>query len=311
MNVISSKLRFVQSLERSGCYASVISADHLEELGAEIRSLHEKGLIDDTFYGEYEKPYFWPKRPRSLPNAKSIIVAAVPQPMIRTTFHWDGTALQAVVPPTYFDGSKVTRRVRLLLADAFKPKSYKFARAILPIKLLAVRSGLAMYGRNNVTYIPKYGSFHRLTAFYSDYDSPVDNWHEKKALPLCDKCKACLKACPTNAIGKDRFLLRAEKCLTYLNEKSSKHRFPKWVDASSHNSIVGCMRCQKACPYDKDVADWYEDRGEFSEEETAYLLRGKFAGSKGAKMEKKLKGVGLELSLFPRNLEALMALHRR
>jgi len=305
---MSSKQRFIQYLEKNGCYGSVVSAKHLEELGAEIRSLHDKGDLYDPLFRQYATPYFNPQLPRNFPKAKSIIVIATPQPMIRTTFHWRGRAMQFVVPPTYFDGNKVTRQARQLLEEAFKPKSYRLVRAILPIKLLAVRSDLAQYGRNNITYIPKYGSFHRLTAFFSDYDSPLDYWQKKKSLPLCDKCKACLNACPTKAIQKDRFLIHVERCLTYLNEKSSEHRFPKWVDASAHNCIVGCMRCQRACPYDKEVVDWFEDRGEFSEEETTYLLNGEFSGAREAKIKKKLKRVGLDLSTFPRNLEVLLSL---
>lgn len=192
------------------------------------------------------------------------------------------------------------------MTDAFKPESPRFMKATLPLKLLAVRSGLALYGRNNITYVPKFGNFHRLIAFYSDYHSPVDNWQEKKALPLCASCKACLNACPTKAIQKDRFLIRAERCLSYLNEKDSKHEFPKWLNASAHNSIVGCMHCQRVCPYDKDMLGWYEDRGNFNEEETAYLLMGKFSGQKAKRIERKLKRVGLDLTLFPRNLEVLL-----
>jgi len=196
------------------------------------------------------------------------------------------------------------------LDEAFRPKSYRFARAILPVKTLAVRSGLALYGRNNITYIPKYGSFHRLLAFYSDYDSPIDNWYEKKSLPQCDKCKACINACPTNAIQKNRFLLHAERCLPFFNEKDSKNKFPNWIDASAHNCIVGCMLCQRACPYDKEVIDWYDDRGKFDEEETAYLLKGKFTGIKAKKMDNKLKRIGLDLTIFPRNLNVLLAKYR-
>jgi epoxyqueuosine reductase len=304
---MSAKLKFIQHLEKNGCYASVVSAEHAAELGEEVRSLHDHGLLDDEFFNDYSAPYFAQKMPRSLPNPKSIIVVAVPQPMLRTTFHWKGKAFKFVVPPTYYDANKVNLRVRRLLAEAFEPDKYRFVRAVLPVKLLAVRSGIALYGRNNITYDPGYGSFHRLVAFYSDYDSPVDNWREKKALPKCDTCKACLKACPTGAIQKDRFLIRAERCLTYLNEKTSDHKFPKWVDPSAHNATVGCMICQKACPYDKEVVDWYEDRGEFSEEETAYLLKGKFTGERSKRMRKKLKHLGLDLSTFPRNLEVLLA----
>ncbi|UCE44989.1 MAG: hypothetical protein JSU93_06255 [Methanobacteriota archaeon] len=214
--------------------------------------------------------------------------------------------MRVVVPPTYSDAHKVTWRARNELKRAFEPRQYKLVRGVLPAKLLAVRSGLARYGRNNITYIPKYGSFHRLTSFYSDYDSPIDYWQEKEALPLCAKCSACIKACPTKAIEKDRFLIRAERCLTYLNEKDASHAFPRWVGAEAHNSVIGCMRCQRSCPYNKEVADWYVDRGVFDEAETEYLLQERYRGRKAATIQRKLKAVGLELHIFPRNLEVLL-----
>ena len=308
---MSTKLKFIQHLEKNGCYASVVSAEHAAELGEEIRALHDDCRIDDALYKNYALMNFVPELPKSLPKAKSIIVASVPQPMIRATFRWKGRAHQLVVPPSYYDAVKVDRRIRRLLKEGFEPESYRFVKAVLPLKLLAVRSGLALYGKNNITYVPNHGSLHRLTAFYSDYDSPIDNWREKKALPLCDRCRACLNACPTGAIMKDRFQVRADRCLTYLNEMTSGHEFPKWVDASSHNSLIGCMRCQRACPYDRDVANWYEDRVVFSEKETEYLLEGKFRGAKAADIEGKLKRLGIDLTIFPRNLETLLAQKRR
>jgi hypothetical protein len=66
------------------------------------------------------------------------------------------------------------------------------------------------------------------------------------------------------------------------------------------------MRCQRVCPYDRGVQGWAEVRGEFSEEETDYLLEGKFEGEPAAAMDEKLKRSGLELTLFPRNLEVLL-----
>jgi len=48
-----------------------------------------------------------------------------------------------------------------------------YAARIVPIDRLAVRGGLATYGRNNVTYVPGMGSFHRLSAFYS---GPARRW---------------------------------------------------------------------------------------------------------------------------------------
>lgn len=307
---MSKEWRYARHLERNGCRSSIVSVEHLAELEAEIASLHDAGLLDDAIYKGYGEPYFAPRLPRNLPNAKSIIVLSIPQPMICATFHFNDRKMRFVVPPTYYDFYKTDWRIRRILAKAFVPESHRFVRAALPVKLLAVRSGLAQYGRNNITYVPTHGSFHRLMAYYTDYDSPVDNWQDKRLLPLCKTCKACLEACPTGAIRDDRFLIRAEICLTYLTEKSSKHKFPEWVDPSAHNALVGCMRCQRACPYDKNQLDWYEERGEFSEEETQYLLKGKYSGAKAERIEKKLKTVGLDLTIFPRNLEVLLARQR-
>lgn len=305
---MSDKPKFIRYLEKNGCYGSVVSVEHLDELGAEIRALHDRKLIDDAIYNYTgtEKPYHTPRLPKSMPGAKSIIIVAIPQPIIRTAFHLHGKTYKFEVPPTYFDALKVANHARTLLREAFRPRDYRFVRALLPQKLLAVRSGLALYGRNNITYIPKFGSFHRPTAFYSDYESPVDYWRNKRALPLCSKCRACRNACPTGAIQENRFLIKADICLTYMNEKAPNIEFPDWVSASAHNALIGCTRCQKACPYDKDIASWYEDRGKFTEDETEYLLKGRFSGSKAKAIERKLKRIGLDLTSFPRNLRVLL-----
>ncbi len=303
-----AKPGFIRYLEKHGLYASVISIKHLDELGAEIRSLHDRKLLDDGIYNYTgtARPYHTPRIPRNLPDAKSIIVVATPQPILRATFHYKGKAYKLDVPPTYYDVPKVVKRARRLLQEAFRPCRYRFIYARVPQKLTAVRSGLAAYGRTNITYIPDYGSFYRPTVFYSDYESPVDYWQEKKALPLCTKCKACINACPTGAIQKDRFMIKAHLCLTYFNEKPPTFLFPASVKTSAHSALIGCLKCQMACPYDKDVRTWYEDRGEFSEEETDYLLKGKFSGEKAKKIERKLKRMGVDLSTFPRNLKALL-----
>jgi epoxyqueuosine reductase len=227
--------------------------------------------------------------------------------MLRTAFHFEGEVYHFPVPPTYFDYYKWYRRARSLLVDAFQPEPVRLARASLPQKLLAVRSGLASYGKNNVTYVKKLGSFYRLMSFYSDYESPVDSWQEKSSLPLCSKCDRCLKACPTGAIQEDRFMVRAELCLTYFNEMPSEREFPDWVRPDSHNSLVGCMRCQLACPYNKDVVGWYEERGRFSQQETGQLLA---RVPLFPRLERKLKVLGLDSSCIQRNLRVLLQRQR-
>ncbi|MEE9378294.1 MAG: hypothetical protein V3V33_09695 [Candidatus Lokiarchaeia archaeon] len=80
-----------------------------------------------------------------------------------------------LIPPTYLYGLKVINEMIEFLTEILKPGEYNVAYARLPQKTLAVRSGLAEYGRNNITYIPGMGSFHRLTTLYSDFPTEEDN----------------------------------------------------------------------------------------------------------------------------------------
>jgi epoxyqueuosine reductase len=134
-----------------------------------------------------------------------------------------------------------------------------------------VCSGLAEYGRNNICYVQGMGSFLQLIAAFSDLPCDHDPWLEPKALDRCHSCFACVRRCPTGAITKDRFLIRAERCLTYHNEAATD--FPAWIDPAWHHCLIGCLRCQTVCPENKSLLGWFEDRAEFSETETNLMLQ--------------------------------------
>ncbi len=300
-------IKFHEQLQSRRCFARMVSVSHLDELREEIEGPLRDGQFDASFYQENLANFKY-QPPEDLSDAKTIIVVAKPVPAITTIFHWKGGDVPLIVPPTYADGAEIDAQALSVLNDVLRPESYHFVKARLPLKSLAAHSGLVSYGRNNITYMPKFGSYHRLTAFFSDLPCQEDQWQERTLMAGCETCRACLETCPTGAISDDRFLLRAEKCLTYLNEKESNSAFPNWVDPGTHHAVVGCLRCQRACPYNKGVNGWSEIRGEFTEEETAYLLEGKFAGSEAEAMEAKLKTMGLDLTIFPRNLAALLRL---
>jgi epoxyqueuosine reductase len=80
-----------------------------------------------------------------------------------------------------------------------------------------------------------------------------------------------MDACPTGAMASDRFLLYAERCITFLNEQPGE--FPDWLDSSWHNCLVGCLACQNACPMNQKIAGWTEDGMTFDEDETDFLLK--------------------------------------
>jgi epoxyqueuosine reductase len=233
-----------------------------------------------------------------------LVVAAAPQPQFQVVFHWNGKSYSLIIPPTYPYYSD--RQVEKILKKCLGPYGYHVLKAILPLKLLAVRSGLGMYGKNNICYVPQMGSFHRLVAFYTDLPCPEDTWQEVEMLEDCHDCLACLRGCPTGAISSDRFLLRAERCITFHNEREGD--FPGWIHPSWHNALVGCLHCQKVCPPNRPFLRWVEYRGDFSEKETSLLLSAKSLDRLPSAVATKLRHLDLVeyLDVLARNLRVLL-----
>lgn len=257
-----------KELKKLGFKAKTVSTVHLPELQQDIDKFHRQGLLDKKLSDSYLR--FQYGAPEDLPGATVIFIIAVPQPITRAKFTWQGTTYEADIPPTYI-GKTDDTRVKDLLTSVLKPAGYRLDRARLPVKTLAVRSGLAQYGRNNITYVPGMGSFQRLVAFYSDCSIERDDWQELKVMKACETCFKCLENCPTQCISTGRFLIHAENCLTYLNE--GEREFPDWVKPDWHNALIGCMRCQLICPINKTRIKKVAEGPAFSEKETGLLLQ--------------------------------------
>jgi len=294
-------------LLKENCKVSVVSISHLAELQQEIEGRWKKGEFNEEFSREY-LPRFKFAPPSELANAQSLIVVAMRRPPTRATFIWKGKSQSFTLPPTYTAYDEKRIHVERTVAEEVGKAGYKVVTAMLPLKLLAVRSGLAEYGRNNIAYVSGMGSFMRLTAVYSDKPCEKDSWQEARVMKHCETCDLCSKACPTSAIASDRFLLRAEKCLTYHNEKKGSIPFPDWIKPSWHNCIIGCLRCQAACPENKQFLQWVGETAEFNEAETKLLLKGAPIEKIPASTMEKMKLLSLTdyLDMLPRNLYALL-----
>ena len=284
--------------------AGIIDYSRIEEIGNEIGDLYKNNHIDKAIYKEYLKDFEYGIEIDSF-KPRSVITIAVPRPQHRVYFNLGSNRISTLIPPTYVDYKRIYKKIGMLLGRHLSNTGHKILRAKLPEKLLGARSGLIQYGRNNISYIESSGSFFQLTSFFSSLEPGQDNWHEKKELKDCRDCTACLKNCPTGAISARRFLLRSSKCLTYHNEKTGS--FPAWINRRSHNCLVGCMRCQDICPYNKSFIDWIEDVREFTGEETESILDGSPSGKLPVSVVKKLDDLGLEwlTGEITRNLKAL------
>ena len=298
----------LRQLENAGFKGSAISVRHLPDLPGDFERLLGQGILDSGFYDEIVARYglHWDFEPSAkLPTARSVIITAAQQPKISLEFQYDGKKYYGIIPPTYVHD---TDNTVLKVASTYLSKyGHTVCDALLPTKLLAVRSGLARYGKNNVTYIDGWGSYFRLRAYFSDAPCTEDFWQEPLAMDLCGRCTACIKKCPTGAIRQDRFLVDAGKCLTYFNETADD--FPEWLDPAWHNCLIGCMVCQDVCPANKNHTSWLMLGGEFSDEETGMILDGVSQDRLPAHATEKLKRVNMldSYELLQRNLRVLVA----
>ncbi len=240
---------------------------------------------------------------------RSVIIIASPVPAYaKVHFHWKGREVPLVCLARSYVGKKdAATATKQYLNKLVKPLGYHVISASqLPLKRLAVKSGLAAYGRNNIAYVDGMGSFLTLSAYYTDIICDKDSWSEIRNMSDCNNCTACLRNCPTGAILRDRFLLNNERCISYFNEGPGD--FPDWLPATAHNCIYDCLLCQKICPKNKDYINNVIGPIDFDEMETEILLSGKAINKFPLVLKKKIVFLGMDqwLSAIPRNIKVLL-----
>jgi len=148
-----------QHLEEAGYGGKSVAIEHLGELESEIMGRRRNGLLDPELYEAYLASFDFTCH-RKFKNARSLIIVSAPQPQVRLFFVWQEQAYPVIIPPTYSFGTD--KKVADLVKTHLNPRGYRLQKVRLPEKLLAVRSGLARYGKNNITYVAGMGSFHRI-----------------------------------------------------------------------------------------------------------------------------------------------------
>jgi epoxyqueuosine reductase len=294
----------VADLRKRGFQTRLVSINRAASMQKQIGDLRNKDLFDNAFFQDRLAGFRF-QAPENLPKAQSVIVAAIPRPQTRAIFSLKGHRRALIIPPTYTQYDGIHKQFENALMETLSKKGFSVAKTMLPLKQLAVRSGLAEYGRNNISYVSSMGSFLQLVGVYSDLPcEEEDSWREPVMMKACENCELCRQACPTGALSPDRFLLHGERCIVYHNEKKGDIPFPDWMNASWHNCLIGCMHCQRACPLNRKFLGWVEQEEEFSEDETNLLLKGTTQDKLPATSLGKLERLSLvdDLERFPRNL---------
>ncbi len=226
--------------------------------------------------------------PKDLPRAKSLIIVSLPDWISAVTFHDRGISRDILIPCGYVDFWITEKMVKeRVAADILKDPAAGLVPAYgVPMKTLAAYSGLATYGKNNISYVEGYGSCNSLYAFYTDKGLP-DQWGPMRMLRFCKGCQICSAVCPTKAVRYDEFVIDAGKCLSLYNER--KEPMPSWIDPAAHHTLAGCLRCQEKCPANREGLRNIKKLADISEQETGLLLGGGSDPALRASIAKKLE----------------------
>lgn len=254
----------------------IVSIKHFDELQETINQLRQQDRLShsETFQGYLSEMKF--AVPDDFPTAKSVVVIAIFSRAMAVNLHFDGAPVTAIMPPNYYDNGLSREAIKEAVLTRIIPESGYRAERMghrYHLKLLAVRSGLGRYGRNNICYVDGMGSFITLHAYLTDYPFEVDHWSELKMMDLCQSCRICMKQCPGGAIREEDFVVDINHCIPLYNEVPGV--LPEWIPSTAHNAIFGCMKCQAPCPANREAM---QHNGQF-EDLTAEEIRQFLAGS--------------------------------
>ena len=277
------------------------------ELAQILEDLGSTGQVAESLLAEYAESLAF-SCPPEVGEPRALIVVASPSLPVKVRFDLESGPFEAVIPPTYIS-SDAKERAFAAMRSVLGQAGHNVGRARLPVKLLAVSTGLAQYGRNNIAYIKNMGSFVRLDAFCTDAPLKVEAYRGKGSwrLSSCPPCRNCHHVCPTGCIPYDGTVIDAARCLAYANEHEGP--WPEGVDPKGHNCLVGCLLCQERCPVDRVYARLPKLVAEFDREETEWILRDLPADDLPPAVRTKLATLDMEdySTVLGRNLVALVA----
>lgn len=109
----------------------------------------------------------------------------------------------------------------------------------------AEEAGLGWQGKNSLLVDPERGSFFFLCTVITTLELVPDT----PQTDHCGSCTACMDACPTQAIVKER-VVDARRCISYLTiEKRDALTAQEREWLGDH--VFGCDLCQDVCPFNR------------------------------------------------------------
>lgn len=192
---------------------------------------------------------------RLMPNVRSVIAVALahPAPTRMGTESTPGPGPRAVAG--YAGGADyhdvLLDRVRALAAgvkvlaeQAVDSRCYVDTGPVLE-RVFAARSGLGWQGKNTCLIDRELGSRLLLGVILSDLELDFDQPEPDH----CGTCRACIDACPTDALV-DPYVLDARRCISYTTIES-REAIPLELREAQGDWVFGCDICQDVCPWNR------------------------------------------------------------
>ena len=121
-------------------------------------------------------------------------------------------------------------------------------------KAWARKSGLGWVGKNANLITKKHGSFYFLAEIICDLELEYD----LAVTDHCGSCRACIDACPTQAIVSDR-IVDGSKCISYATIEL-KNQIPDYFNGKMDDWMFGCDVCQDVCPWNRFSAPTLQEK---------------------------------------------------
>ena len=121
-------------------------------------------------------------------------------------------------------------------------------------KAWARKSGLGWVGKNANLITKKHGSFYFLAEIICDLELEYD----LAVTDHCGSCRACVDACPTQAIVSDR-IVDGSKCISYATIEL-KNEIPDYFNGKMDDWMFGCDVCQDVCPWNRFSAPTLQEK---------------------------------------------------
>lgn len=247
----SEKARFIkqQALELGFSFCGISKAAFLEEEAPRLEAWLKKSMHGEMSY--MENHFDMRLDPRLLvPGAQSVVSLLFNYYPDSSNTIKDG----ALKVSKYAWGEDyhyvVKDRLKLLLQRLHEHVGQVNGRAFVdsaPVldKAWAARSGLGWIGKNANLINKQRGSFFFVAELIIDLELEADG----PVRDHCGTCRACIDACPTEAIVEP-YVVDGSKCISYFTIELKKELPAEWA-SKMDDWLFGCDVCQDVCPWNR------------------------------------------------------------